>query len=1577
MSQDKSLETLKNKSLQQQTLLQVWQHAFCRKLEKPQKTTVKQSSAIQSKISPVSQSSSKKSTTHKNIFSSFASTSTSSKNKEMPIIHTTTEKFPKTKVISTKCSETSKNISDYANLSANTNVEKLVSKNIVSQSSDSVISKSSSKDKAGTIAISNSSLNLSNEKTRKSQKFGFYVEREASLSPSKTPEKNNLKSSDNDKTPVKPKVSEMCNQSPCKKAQILYKCIICTMPFENRQLLEVHLANNSCKVRNSCTFTDTISSSTPERVISSQIKKATNLQISFANKAQNLQNPKLSASQEHSVNKKGYLQKFLSDPSELSFLSSSITNTETLRRRFWSPQSKSKSKSLIKSRLSVDFDSQKQENTFKAKFFENLIQPNHANKIICKICSQTFESHPQLCKHVLCHTMEEFRNIYMPNCKKISNNNDQVSKDATKNSTKVERNTKKSISVIENSIIEQAKAPLENTNAEDYPISELEISESDIEKRNNMQNFFESESTEVQSVENNKTIQCKEKNNVLDTVAFAENPDVSVKPQSSKCTYTICKCHNVKIDDEDGIFIEIVLLCNLCHTLYRRFECFEAHFQHYTKDSTCIKNRKRGRLIKLLCTKCFEMVDNVEDISCHLKTHIRSNKKNIGGFRCNICKVIFYGSGHMFRHHFYQHIKNPFFLVSRSSFPHVSYIGSTLIKMPAINNENLLDVYMQVADYLCRKCKQVFTTEEALKLHDKNCQNNAAPVRVSTSVDDDESLHSATSGKSISSSSTSEKMQILLICGFCNKTFYNKASFELHSLEHKEKRHLHPHYMCVFVTPITKIYICRICTIVCQTLKKFEEHWLTHGMLQEDYVCSHCQNHYNTFDLFKQHVIIHRNSDEKQQGPLSCEVIYRDISDQRSETRSNSQEHAVRDGLPHTNLHLEEREEEHTNNKSHNDLKVSSTADSQQLTKIISPDLLANKNTQNVKKDVINVPEESFSIMTTAQSEQALTDDNIIYTTNLKNKTSESIEKNIEESEEEGNLIIEISENEKSSLSNKISQKIDNVQKSVTIPDSAIVADEERCLNNIPFSISTKTSNDANPSSKAKTNIISRESIIELDTKTTQSKSCSNDNDDIYIVENATNISKNTTTTTTETKCANEKSNTNNLTNSSVNTIVSPKKSLPKNIMSSVSKSFLRVKSLAELMDVSAKQHQYKVCGLLFNNLYRLTDTLIHDIMIFTQSNQTSSANNSQKSKPQFNPSMHKSTAIQNQSQLPATVSTLCPSNQVIDTTNSKQYQVIDMKQVNNYSNKTENKVIKVKEKPQVVNKDHIVTWLPSLNNSMQPQSVQPHLQSQQIYQLQQMPQQILPYPQTLSSLSTVTQSHKKVQSVYQQQPPLLVTTTLQQMQQLKQQQQTQKLQAQQQQIQPLQQQPQHLQPQHLQPQHLQQQQQQQQLKKQQLTQQQQKQQVQQQQVQQPLMQSQQQLQLQQVQQQQSINSITVTPLQSNMYRATIMPLSIYLQHQQQQQPIDGHKFLLNYALSKECVPYQSATDNVIPTNSVNNTPLAINTTMQQISQKPERYICVCCPGFECNSIQQFTVHERSAKHEARSHYNGTSYAPR
>jgi len=376
---------------------------------------------------------------------------------------------------------------------------------------------------------------------------------------------------------------------------------------------------------------------------------------------------------------------------------------------------------------------------------------------------------------------------------------------------------------------------------------------------------------------------------------------------------------------------------------------------------------------------------------------------------------------------------------------------------------------------------------------------------------------------------------------------------------------------------------------------------------------------------------------------------------------------------------------------------------------------------------------------------------------------------------------------------------------------------------------------------------------------------------------------------------------------------------------------------------------------------------------------------------------MHVSTAIQNQSQSPVTVPPLRgPSNQVIDTMNSKQYQVIDVKQLNNCNNKTANKIVKVKEIPhQMINKDHRVTWLPSLNNSI----VQPQLQSQQIYQFQQIRQQKLSRQQTY-----VTQSDK-VQSVYQQQPHLFVTATLQQRQQFQQQQQTHISRAQQQhqRVQHLQQQQEQQQQQQKQQlkqqkqQEREQQQQKQQERKQQQMQRQQMQQprLQQQQVQQPRLQQQQvqqprlqlhqvqqqqQLQLQQMQpQQQNVNSITVTPLQSNIYQATVMPLPMYMQQQQQQQPIDvGNKFLLNYALSKECVPYQSATDNVIPTNSVNNIiPITMNTTMQQISQKPERYICICCPGFECNSIQEFTVHERSPKHEARSRYNGISYAPR
>jgi len=1112
----------------------------------------------------------------------------------MPVIHTLKE-FVETKVISTKCNEASKKVSDYANLSTNTNVEE-ISKNIVPQSNDSVISKSLPKDIADTIAIPDSFSNLSNEKTRKLQRFGFYVEREVSdRSPTKTSEKNNLKSSDNDKTPVKLEASKVCNQSLCEKAQVLYKCNTCTMSFENHQSFQTHLANNSCKVRNLYALTNSLPSNISEHVISSQMKEATDSQISLVNETHNLENPKLPASQQYSVNKK--FVRFLNDSSELSFLSSSSTNGEMLHRRFLTLQSKSKSKTLMK----TDFDSQSRAKI--VKFLEDFIQPNHGDKIICKICSQIFESQPQLCKHMFYHTVEEFRNTYLPKFKKISNNNDQVSKDAAKNSTKVERNTRKSINVIENSnIIEQAKTG--NTNAEDYPISELEILEDNTEKRNNTENFSESgytvKNTEIQSVENNKMIQCKEKNNVLDSAAFSENLNVSVK--SSEYTHTICKCHNVKTVDENSIFIEIVVLCDICHTLYRGFECFETHFQHYKKDSICIKKRKRGRLAKLLCTGCFEVFDNIENSLCHLKSHTLSNKKMVTGFRCNICKVIFYGSGHMFKHHFYHHMKNKFFLVSRSSFSQFCYIGSTLMKVSTVNNENLLEVYMQVADYLCQKCKQVFTTEKALKLHDTNCQNNAVSdnVTLSTNVDDVESLHSTISGKSVSSS-TSEKIQILLICGFCNKTFYNKASFDLHSLIHKEKRHLRPHYMCVSITPVTKIYICRICTIVCQTLKKFEEHWLSHDMLQEDYVCSHCQNHYDTFDLFKQHVIIHKNVDEKQQEPMSCEVIYRDISDQRSKMRSNSQEHPVRDSLPDTNL--ERREKERTNNKSHNDLKISSTTDNQQVTKIISSDLLANKNTQNMEKDVNNIPKKTFS--TAAQSKQAL-NDNMICTTNLRNKTNKSIEKDIEESEEEGNLVIETSDNEEYllednlALSNEINREIDNVQKSATMLDSA---DDKQCLSDISSDISTKTSTDANPSSNAKTNImLTKESMIGVDTKTTQSKSSSkNDNDDIYILENVANISRKTTTTMTGTKCANEKSNTNNLTNSSVDTTASQsKESLPKNIINSMPTNFLRVKSLAELMDISTEQRQCKVCDLLFNSLYNLMEyALIHDITIF------------------------------------------------------------------------------------------------------------------------------------------------------------------------------------------------------------------------------------------------------------------------------------------------------------------------------------------------------------------------------------------
>jgi len=282
------------------------------------------------------------------------------------------------------------------------------------------------------------------------------------------------------------------------------------------------------------------------------------------------------------------------------------------------------------------------------------------------------------------------------------------------------------------------------------------------------------------------------------------------------------------------------------------------------------------------------MLPSLQDLFKHLVMHSRHNRTGKMTFCCNICKVAFFGLGPLFHSHFQNHAKNPFFLASRLSFPRPSYIGSKFFNLLTTDNDKLMEVYMQVADYVCQECRTPFVSEQNLKSHKMICQS------VTNTVDS----HSGSSdGRN--TSITPGKIPILLICGFCNKTFYSRMSFELHSLEHTQKREMHLHYTCVSVTAVTKVYICKVCTTMLRSLQSFDEHWQTHGELRAVYVCSRCHSYYNSIELFQKHATVHRSTNELQQMPITCEVIYRDVTDHN--TNTNLQKDAVNE-LPYMSL---------------------------------------------------------------------------------------------------------------------------------------------------------------------------------------------------------------------------------------------------------------------------------------------------------------------------------------------------------------------------------------------------------------------------------------------------------------------------------------------------------------------------------------------------------------------------------------------------------------------------------------------------------------------------------------------------
>ncbi|XP_072753252.1 uncharacterized protein [Anoplolepis gracilipes] len=1343
---------------------------------------------------------------------------------------------------------------------------------------------------------------------------------------------SNFQSSINDKTPVK--MSKMTseerinNQSSSKNT---FTCITtCNMSFENVRLLVKH--------QSFCNKVTSLLRGNASRH-KEHIKNEKIIDEVCQNKNKY---SKLSTSQQNSINKESNFHKSdrtLNNTDKEQISSSSLSlpsDREMQSKNIMTPQTKTKTKPIVKSNFELNLRSR---SGMKIKY-QSFPSVNKDKGKQCKVCLRFFNTYLQLFDHMFKHANHTIKNAY------LSNKN---------NSSSMRQNTNKNSRVSDTLIGVEAVTKNANESNTD-PNLALQVLQRDAAKETDKTSNLLQAETEQNSEKEQSMPAVNDGEHEPDRLRYVEREKECVIAPSM----SICQCHRPKTVDKNHnkIQIEIVAFCQTCKVLFRRHECFKTHYQQATDASNArhlARKRQHNRMPKLLCVTCQKALNSIPDLQTHLTMHTQLNRNNSEvTFLCNICKVIFYAQGPLFNNHFSNHIKHPLFLASRLTFPPNSYIGIKLIESAMDNNEKQMEVYIQVAEYKCRECSAPFTSEENLQLHEALCRDKVAVAANDNGSD----------GRN-ASSATSEKMPIWLICGFCDKTFYKRMHFELHSLEHKQKQNLHSHYTCVDVTPITKVFICKVCLSMWKSLKFFEEHWQTHNILQEDYICSLCPNHYDTIDLFHEHAITHRNSSEKQHTPILCKVIYRD-----KKVETNSQQTAINNDLSSIILSSLDGKKSSEIIADDNQIQLRATVlqnlvKNKQSTRVETM-TISQENDANAQTPLAQVPSIDVN-QNRSKSKQATKNRN-----NEKDKSSNDNSENLDDSEDE-ELIIVVSESE-SSMSSEVKKtrsrksndassiKHNDTQEGPTrFNRTMFVSDgQKQCSSDASSSTAASAKSSDNVSKTLNSNAAvssTKELVTQLEANVSE--------DNEITVEHTNIVDLSTTTRQADNACKNSADS-----DSTSSKAKSPRKeakdmSLPQNAMSSIPKSFLRVKSLAELTDGAPQSFLCHVCGLLFDSLYKLTKhKMVHTTQYMQNANEAHTSDNVQmwQEKPEFNSSMqiqhhapHSITGnVFPSGNVPASGNVLpsgnappsgnvalsgnvFPSSNALPSDNTSlsgnvsasgnappSSNVSSTGYVFPFGNmppsgsvnpfRSVNPSGSVNSSSNIASSGNVTNRPVNLDNSRQYQVVGvgikplhkvPYNTITNKVANTQAQQYNSAWLQTFNNPIVASQQMMQQKPIYHQNLPAQigypVTTTIQ-------------------------------------PVH------------------------------------------------QSIGTVAIRPFVQTIQTPRPPPPPYPQQQQQQQlqqkqqqqtQHTNASNDVRNYAtvLSKESVPYQLASNNTVSANSTNI--MLLHTTMLQVSQNPNRYICLYCPGFECSSVQDFELHERSSKHEARSNYISTSYVPR
>ncbi|XP_034191239.2 uncharacterized protein LOC117609256 isoform X1 [Osmia lignaria lignaria] len=619
---------------------------------------------------------------------------------------------------------------------------------------------------------------------------------------------------------------------------ISYKCIVCDCVFESYSILQNHLIKHRQKQNN-------IPSNTPEESISVHSENSENLQktvpcTSEFKKTESLQLCEQSTSQ-----------------------TTSSSNAHERNK----PQTKGTSTQ----------DLQKKKNYFskqRSKFIDTLWKPSE-----CTICSKIFPTATDLAAHIFLHTEHDLQKAYETAKQKNSNKDEETKSEKSKQATKQSDNNKKIMLTTEKpseAVNKQEKLPVvqqssgslrtivsivtTSTTATTSTIATTSTTAttSTIATTSTTSTIATTSTTATTTVPSSTTI------TVTDTLNINKSPVASgnsskelqlpsikskLKKRKEKKSFKICNCHKETEINNNCLKIEIVLLCHTCNVLFRSMNCFDNHYDLPEYELCRADRAHSSRTPNLLCVTCSKMFPSVQDVRRHLESHARVKRNFTMDFRCKICKVLFIGIGALFYVHWSKHLQDPYWKADETTFPKNSVVHSQPNQDGDTSNTSK-ENFIQVAEYICNKCKIPFVTETDLKIHNLKC---------------------VTSNNSCNSNAE-RSLEIEVHCSLCNDVFTEKLTFYRH-VRNKHNFISEPQSVCVSLTLIKTAYICNVCMEVSESMEDFEDHWLKHSTATVYFTCTYCTKSYcNGLNAFLEHARMHQVN--VKQYVLSCKVDY-------------------------------------------------------------------------------------------------------------------------------------------------------------------------------------------------------------------------------------------------------------------------------------------------------------------------------------------------------------------------------------------------------------------------------------------------------------------------------------------------------------------------------------------------------------------------------------------------------------------------------------------------------------------------------------------------------------------------------